>query len=185
MCKISRQRSNNASVKDRIKNYYGANFRSQNNDNRLKTYKNKLTLLICADGKSCDFIVRFRFRWLSSPLASQTIIFSTEQYKSPCNFTLHSAVGEKKKDFKTWVNSWTRWYLWTVFKRVLNFNFDRSPQENSGGLNQNVFDLRGWSTWEWIEVKCRYQATFVLVHLKLKKWNFGWNHRSLLMHSST
>lgn len=39
MCKISRQRSNNASVKDRIKNYYGANFRSQNNDNRLKTYK--------------------------------------------------------------------------------------------------------------------------------------------------
>lgn len=118
-------------------------------------------------------------------LASQTIIFSTEQYKSPCNFTLHSAVGEKKKDFKTWVNSWTRWYLWTVFKRVLNFNFDRSPQENSGGLNQNVFDLRGWSTWEWIEVKCGYQATFVLVHLKLKKWNFGWNHRSLLMHSST
>lgn len=77
--------------------------------------------------------------------------------------------GKKKKDFKTWVNSWTRWYLWTVFKRVLNFNFDRSPQENSGGLNQNVFDLRGWSTWEWIEVKCRYQATFVLVHLKLKK----------------
>lgn len=64
-----------------------------------KTYKNKLTLLICADGKSCDFIGWFRFRWLSSPLASQTIIFSTEQYKSPCNFTLYSAVGEKKKDF--------------------------------------------------------------------------------------
>lgn len=35
-CKISRQRSNNTSVKDRIKNYYGANFRSQNNDNRMK-----------------------------------------------------------------------------------------------------------------------------------------------------
>lgn len=100
-------------------------------------------------------------------------------------YSSFSCGGKKKKDFKTWVNSWTRWYLWTVFKRVLNFNFDRSPQENSGGLNQNVFDLRGWSTWEWIEVKCRYQATFVLVHLKLKKWNFGWNHRSLLMHSST